>query len=212
MNFPVTTVLFPNYLASVDQLLKDLLVNADDILTPKYHGLRPYIRELRKSPAENSCMSLTACYEALKGKDLSAMVGIPDERMKTKHLIEDIACVVIKRATACVRRITGLAKNGSATELDTSKDFSYFVQDLQVVHAVLSSRQCFIPDGLLRNYLVALEDMQAATGHNPAADIMGNKLRNILKNAVQPRAKVQPAWQKPAAAPVVETIDAPAGT
>lgn len=186
-NTPV--VLFPNYLAKTSLILLDLigLAAAKNVLPSKHDPLRPYIRELE--PQEGSAADLTQVYEKLKGVKLSELEGIPG--VKTKFIVEDIACILIKRATGCARRISTLAANPNASkvEIETSRDWAYFAEDLQVVHAIITSRVVFIPDMILKNYLVALENVQAATGHNIPADLMCNKLRSILKGASRPQPK-----------------------
>lgn len=177
-NTPV--VLFPNYLASASLILRDLIALAavKNVLPSKHDPLRQYIRTLE--PEKDSAETLTQVYEKLKNMKLSELEPLPN--IRTKYIVEDIACIIIKRATGCARRVCSLADTGSKTSIETSRDMGYFTEDLQVVHAILSSGACFIPDMILRNYLVALENVQTAIGHIIPADLMCNKIRRILKN------------------------------
>lgn len=203
LNTPV--VLFPNYLAKTSLILLDLLGHAaaKNVLPSKHDALRPYIRELQ--PQEGSAENLTQVYENLKGVILGELEAIPGVR--TKFIVEDVACILIKRATGCARRICALASTGSKTDIDTSRDWAYFAEDLQVVHAILSSGSCFIPDMILRGYLVALENVQAAIGHNIPADLMCNKIRRIIKGGTRPNTTAsRPNTEQTPPAAAVEVL------
>lgn len=199
-NAPV--VLFPNYLVATSLILRDLLALAvlKNVLPSKHDPLRQYIRTLE--PEKESAENLTQVYEKLKGVKLSELNPIPN--IRTKFIVEDVACILIKRATGCARRICGLASTGSKTEIETSRDWAFFADDLQVVHAIVSSRVVFIPDMILKNYLVALEGVQTAIGHNIPADLMCNKLRTILKGASRAQQKPQAVEHRNEVAPEPE--------